>query len=123
MEFETIRLEIDDVDTVVKAIGSGPAVLALHGAATIEGHEWARGLSDRFRIFLPFHPGFGESGPAPHICGMQDLVVHYLRLINELGLDRPHLIGHSMGGWMAAELAIVAGERFGRLVLNAPARA
>ena len=121
MQFETIRLEIDDVDTVVKAIGSGPAVLALHGAATIEGHEWARGLSDRFRIFLPFHPGFGESGPAPHICGMQDLVVHYLRLIDELGLDRPHLIGHSMGGWMAAELAIVAGERFGRLVLNAPA--
>ena len=54
MEFETIRLEIDDVDTVVKAIGSGPAVLGLHGAATIEGHEWARGLSDRFRIFFRF---------------------------------------------------------------------
>ncbi len=68
MTFETIRLEIDGVDTVIKVIGKGPAVLALHGAATIEGYEWARDLADRFRIYLPFHPGFGESGPAPHIC-------------------------------------------------------
>jgi pimeloyl-ACP methyl ester carboxylesterase len=119
--FETIRLEIDGVDTVIMAVGNGPAVLALHGAATIEGHEWARGLADRFRVYLPFHPGFGESGPAPHICGMQDLIVHNLRLIATLGLDRPHLVGHSMGGWMAAEIAAVAGERFARLVLNAPA--
>ena len=121
MRFETIRLEVDGVDTVIKVIGNGPAVLALHGAATIEGHEWARGLANRFRVYLPFHPGFGEGGPAPHICGMQDLIVHNLRLIAALGLDRPHLVGHSMGGWMAAEIASVAGERFARLVLNAPA--
>jgi pimeloyl-ACP methyl ester carboxylesterase len=119
--FETTRLEIDGVDTVIKVIGKGPAVLALHGAATIEGHEWACGLADRFRVYLPFHPGFGESGAAPHICGMQDMIVHNLRLIAALGLDRPHLVGHSMGGWMAAEMAALAGERFARLVLNAPA--
>jgi pimeloyl-ACP methyl ester carboxylesterase len=121
MEFETLRFDIDGVDTVVKAIGSGPAVLALHGAATLEGHAWARGLADRFRVYLPFHPGFGESGSAPHIVGMQDLVVHNLRLVAALGLDRPHLVGHSLGGWMAAEIAAVAGERFAKLVLNAPA--
>lgn len=121
MNFETLRFDIDGVDTVVKAIGSGPAVLALHGAATLEGHGWARGLADRFRVYLPFHPGFGDSGPAPHITGMQDVVVHNLRLLSALGLDRPHLMGHSMGGWMAAEMAVVAGERFGKLVLDAPA--
>lgn len=121
MDFETIRLDIDGVDTAVKAIGRGPAVLALHGAATIEDQQWARGLADRFRVYLPFHPGFGESGPAMHFCGMQDMVIHNLRLVTELGLDRPHLVGHSMGGWMAAEIAAVAGERFARLVLNAPA--
>jgi pimeloyl-ACP methyl ester carboxylesterase len=121
MEFETLTFDIDGVHTVVKAIGKGPAVLALHGAATIEGHQWARGLADRFKVYLPFHPGFGESGPAPHFAGMQDMTVHNLRLVSALGLDRPHLVGHSMGGWMAAELAVVAGERFGRLVLNAPA--
>ena len=121
MTFETTRLDIDSVDTVIKVIGKGPAVLALRDAATIEGHEWARGLADRFRVYLPFHPGFGESGPAPHICWMQDMIVHNLRLIAALGLDRPHLVGHSMGGWMAAEMAVMAGERFARLVLNAPA--
>jgi pimeloyl-ACP methyl ester carboxylesterase len=121
MDFETITLDIDGVRTVVKAIGKGPAVLALHGAATLEGYDWARGLADRFRVFLPFHPGFGESDPAPHITGMQDMIVHNLRLVAALGLDHPHLVGHSMGGWMAAEMAAVAGERFGRLVLNAPA--
>ncbi|MBR1175283.1 alpha/beta hydrolase [Bradyrhizobium sp. KB893862 SZCCT0404] len=121
MEFETTRFEIDGVSTVVKAIGQGPAILALHGGATIEGHEWARDLADRFRVYLPFHPGFGESGTAPHICGMQDMVIHNLRLVDKLRLDRPHLVGHSMGGWMAAETAALAGERFDRLVLNAPA--
>ena len=97
------------------------SLIALHGAATLEGYEWARGLADRFRVYLPFHPGFGESGPAPHVAGMQDMVVHNLRLVSALKLDKPHLIGHSMGGWMAAEMAVVAGERFNRLVLNAPA--
>ena len=121
MEFETLTQDIDGVRTVVKAIGRGPAVLALHGAATIEGYDWARGLADRFRVYLPFHPGFGESAEAPHVCGMQDMVIHNLRLVAALGLERPHLVGHSMGGWMAAEMAIVAGERFGKLVLNAPA--
>ncbi|CAN7548104.1 alpha/beta fold hydrolase [Rhizobium sp. LjRoot254] len=121
MDFETLTQDIDGVSVVVKAIGSGPAVLALHGAATLEGHAWARGLADRFRVYLPFHPGFGESADAPHITGMQDMVVHNLRLVEALGLGRPHLVGHSLGGWMAAEMAAVAGERFARLVLNAPA--
>jgi pimeloyl-ACP methyl ester carboxylesterase len=121
MEFETLKLDIDGVDTVVKVIGSGAPVIALHGATTMEGYDWARGLADRFRVYIPFHPGFGESGPAPHVTGMPDMIVHYLRLLPALGVDRPHLVGHSMGGWMAAELAIMAGERFNRLVLNAPA--
>ena len=121
MDFETLKHDVDGVSIVVKAIGTGPAVLALHGAATLEGYQWARGLANRFRVYLPFHPGFGESGEAPHIAGMQDMVVHNLRLVEALGLDRPHLVGHSMGGWMATEMAVVAGERFARLVLNAPA--
>ena len=66
MDFETLEHDIDGVAVVVKAIGTGPAVLALHGAATLEGHEWARGLADRFRVYLPFHPGFGEANTSNH---------------------------------------------------------
>lgn len=47
-------------------------------------------------------------------------VGHNLRLLAALGLDKPHPVGHSMGGWVAAEIAAVAGGRFGKLVLNAP---
>ena len=120
-QFETLTYTINGVKTVVNAIGAGPAVVALHGAATIEGVDFARGLADRFRVYLPFHPGFGASGPAPHIVGMQDVVVHTLNVVDALGLKRPHLMGHSMGGWLAAEMAAVAGDRFAKLVLNAPA--
>ena len=74
MNFETLTFDVDGVHTVVKAIGNGPPVLALHGAATIEGHDWARGLADRFRVYLPFHPGYGESGEAPHITGGSYLI-------------------------------------------------
>lgn len=121
LNFDTTTLEINGVTTVVKSIGSGKPVLFLHGASTLEGFDFAEGLADRFKVLLPSHPGFGYSGDAPRLTGMADMVVHYLNLIDALGLDRPHLMGFSMGGWMAAELATVAREKFDRVVLVAPA--
>ncbi|WP_309486939.1 alpha/beta fold hydrolase, partial [Bradyrhizobium sp. PRIMUS42] len=56
-----------------------------------------------------------------HELGRGGARLHHPRVpqpfVDALGLERPHLVGHSMGGWMAAELAAFAGERFGRLVL------
>jgi pimeloyl-ACP methyl ester carboxylesterase len=52
---------------------------------------------------------------------MDDLVYHYLDVMDELGLDRPHVVGASFGGWIAAELAVAAPHRIGSLVLLAPA--
>jgi pimeloyl-ACP methyl ester carboxylesterase len=120
--FETLEYDIDGVTTVVKAIGEGKPVLFLHGASTLEGFDFAEGLADRFRVLAPSHPGFGHSGPAPHIAGMADMVLHYLNLLDALELEeKPHLIGFSMGGWMASELAGLARERFDKVVLVAPA--
>ncbi len=120
--FETLDYDIGGVRTVVKAIGQGKPVLFLHGASTLEGFDFAEGLADRFRVLAPSHPGFGHSGPAPHIAGMADMVLHYLNLLDALDLqEKPHLIGFSMGGWMASELAGLARERFDKVVLVAPA--
>lgn len=58
--FETLTYDIDGVQTVVKAIGSGPAVLALHGAATPEGYDWARGLADWFRSICHSTPALAN---------------------------------------------------------------
>lgn len=119
---EVLELDVNGVRTHVETVGDGAPVLFLHGAATIEGFDFAEGLADRFRVFLPNHPGFGRSGDAPHVAGMADLVVHYLDLLDALKLERkPHLMGFSMGGWMAAELAAVAREKFDRVVFVAPA--
>lgn len=120
--FKTVIHDIGGVGTVVKTIGQGKPVLFLHGAATLEGFDFAEGLADRFRVLLPSHPGMGLSGPAPHVADMTDMLLHYLNLLDALALDeKPHLIGFSMGGWMATELAALARERFDKLVLIAPA--
>lgn len=122
VEFETLTHDIGGVQTVIKAVGKGKPVLFLHGAATLEGFDFAAGLPDGFRVLCPSHPGMGFSGDAPHIAGMSDMVLHYLNLLDALGLDeKPHLIGFSMGGWMATELAAVARDRFDKVVLMAPA--
>lgn len=122
VEFETLVFEIGGVRTVIKAIGKGKPVLFLHGASTLEGFDFAEGLADRFRVLCSSHPGFGFSDPAPHIAGMSDMVLHYLQLLDVLALpEKPHLVGFSMGGWMASELAGVAPERFDKVVLVAPA--
>ncbi len=122
LSFETLEYDIGGVRTVVKAIGRGKPVLYLHGAATLEGFDFAEGLADRFRVYAPSHPGMGFSGDAPHVSGMADLIIHNLNLLDALALDRkPHLIGFSMGGWAATELAAVAREKFDRVVLVAPA--
>lgn len=122
VDFETLEYDIGGVTTVVKAVGAGKPVLFLHGAATLEGFDFAAGLADRFRVLCPSHPGFGFSGDAPHVTGMADMVLHYLNLLDAMDLpEKPHLMGFSMGGWMATELAALARERFDKVVLVAPA--
>ncbi|WP_144113860.1 alpha/beta fold hydrolase [Paraburkholderia sp. BCC1886] len=121
-KFETLEFDVDGVKTVVRAIGQGEPVVYLHGASTLEGFDFAGGLSDRYRVYCPSHPGMGHSGDAPHVADMSDMLVHYLNLLDALDFDtRPHLIGFSMGGWMATELAAIARERFDKVVLIAPA--
>lgn len=117
-----LKYNIDGVETVVGVIGEGSPVLFLHGAATLEGFDFAEGLAAQHRVYLPNHPGFGASGDAPHIASMTDMVIHYLNLLDALDLgEKPDLIGFSMGGWMAAELASVAREKFNRVIFVAPA--
>lgn len=121
-DFETLEHEIGGVRTVTKAIGAGTPVLFLHGASTLEGFGFAAGLADRFRVFCPSHPGMGHSGDAPHVADISDFVLHYLDLLDALDLkEKPHLIGFSMGGWLATHLAAVARDRFDKVVLMAPA--
>jgi len=122
--FERIVHRIEGVETVTYAIGpddgSAPPLVYFHGGGTWHGFEWVRQLAGEFRVFCPYHPGFGESGDAG-FAGMGDYVAHYELLFPALGLDTFHLAGASMGGHMAARYAAANPGDIDRLALVSPA--
>jgi pimeloyl-ACP methyl ester carboxylesterase len=101
--------------------GTGPALLFLHGAGGA-GHWLAfqERLAGRFSVYFPSHPGQGGSPAAEWIEHISDLAFHYLDLLDQLGLERVHLVGASFGGWIAAEMAPMASHRLASLVLIDP---
>lgn len=98
--------------------GDGPPLLFLHAAGGagrwLEFHEL---LAKRFEVIAPDAPGFGGSDEFPDVESMDDLVYHSLEVMDRLGLDRPHVVGASFGGWLAAELAVHSPHLVGSLVL------
>src|SRR5262245_48635229 len=116
----TVRVGGIDVHTWVG--GRGPTLLALHGAGGNRGWtRWLERVAERFTVWAPTHPGFGLSGDADWMDGVDDLARFYLWFIDAVGLGRPHLLGQSMGGWTAAEMAAMSPGAIDRLVLVAAA--
>jgi pimeloyl-ACP methyl ester carboxylesterase len=122
MPAELGELKVRDVTIRVHHAGHGPKVLFLHGAGGVP--QWLPffdALAERYELLVPEHPGFGGSDDPPWISSMSDLAMFYLDLIEEAGLGRIHLIGNSLGGWLAAEILIRDRSRFRSLVQLAPA--
>jgi pimeloyl-ACP methyl ester carboxylesterase len=115
-------ISVGGVDIQAWVGGRGEPVLLLHGAGGNRG--WTRStalLAERFTVWAPTHPGFGRSADAECMEGIDDLARFYLWFIDAAGLGRPHVVGHSIGGWTAAEMAAMSPAALGRLVLVAPA--
>lgn len=103
--------------------GRGDPVLYLHGVGAPPGYWNAvhEGLSKSFDVIAPDHPGFGFSDVMDDLDRIDDLVYHYLDLLDRLNIERGiHLVGVSFGGWLAAELAVHSPDRFASLILAAP---
>jgi pimeloyl-ACP methyl ester carboxylesterase len=120
-EFKKDVLKINGVDTVVYSAGEGEPLLFLHGAGTFHGFEFAKVWAKKFRVIHPYHPGFGESGDDPAMDTFNDYVMHYVELLGALGIDKVHLVGFSLGGYLAAQIASAYPERVKTLTLVAPA--
>jgi pimeloyl-ACP methyl ester carboxylesterase len=101
--------------------GTGEPLLFLHAAGGAGvWHPFLQQLAGRFEVIAPDHPGFGGSDDLPEVEAIDDLVYHYLDVLDRLGLSRPHVVGGSLGGWVAAELAVAAPHAVGSLVLLSP---
>jgi len=101
--------------------GNGPALLYLHGAGG--AGRWLpfqEHLAERFDVRCPSHPGHGGSPAAEWIEHISDLAFLYLDMLDELGLDQVHVVGASFGGWIAAEIAVMASHRLRSLALIDP---
>jgi pimeloyl-ACP methyl ester carboxylesterase len=100
------------------AAGSGAPLLYLHGAADLG--LWAPALSalaGLYRVWRPDHPGFSGSEDRNSIDSVHELAFFYLDLLDEIGAEQVILVGSSLGGWLAADLATIEPRRVSRLVL------
>ena len=105
-------------DVPLVRMGSGPPVLALHGGdGPVDHLPFAESISGSFEFLHPTHPGFDGTPIPEHFDGLPDLTFLYLDLIDSLDLHDAILVGFSMGGWLAAEIAVMNTGRFSKLVL------
>ncbi len=100
---------------------TGPAVVLLHGGGTDSGLlSWkltAPALMDRYRVYLPNWPGYGESTPLPGEYATADLVQVLGGILDALGLEDAALVGISMGGGVALGYGLDSQDRVRKLVL------
>ena len=98
--------------------GGAQPLVFLHGAGGHTGWmAFLEELSQRFAVYAPEHPGFGQSDDPPWLDGVGDLAYFYLDFLKALGLERVHLVGTSLGGWIAAEMAVRDTARLASLTL------
>lgn len=109
------------IELDIAEFGSGAPLLMLHGAGGFNSHHPVNALLAKHRrVICPSHPGFGKSGLPDWLDSVDDIAHVYLELMDQLGLRATELIGCSLGGWIAAEMATKAPERFTKLLLVGP---
>ena len=102
--------------------GDGPPLVYLHGFADLHGVKadpfpFHQALAQTRRLIAPAHPGCAASDEYADLSTVEDAVYHNLEVLDALEIDRFDLVGHCMGGWIAAELAVRHPRRVASLTL------
>src|SRR3984893_17361593 len=102
--------------------GSGDPLLFFHGAGGLFGVDpFLEELGKTHKVYAPHFPGYGESTGNEHIDDVIDAALFYHELMDELKIPTANIVGHSMGGMLAAEVAALDTWRAKKLVLVGPA--
>jgi pimeloyl-ACP methyl ester carboxylesterase len=119
----TQRISVAGLGTVEVSFsdqGTGHPVLLLHGGGgpqTVGGFAELLATQRPARVITPTHPGFGGTSRPDWLASVPALAALYLELVADLGLRDVTVVGNSIGGWIAAEMAIASSERISSFVL------
>ena len=122
MSFTDSYVEVDGCRVHLRRGGSGVPLLYLHGASGAPVIQpFMEQLATRFDVLVPEHPGYGLSDEPEWLENIHDMAYFYLDFLSALNLDNVVLVGSSMGGWMAMEMAVRDTSRIQSMVLVGPA--
>ena len=114
-------LTVQGAPLEVSEQGRGQPILVLHGEDGLAPQApFLELLAAHGRVIAPSHPGFGHSPDSDYIDTVDDLSYLYLDLLSEQNLRDVVVLGCSLGGWIAAEMAVKSTERIAKLILVAP---
>ena len=115
-------VRVGEADAQVVKAGQGPPLVFLHGAFGYQGwRPFLDRLARRFTVYAPVHPGFSETNGIECMDDILDLALYHFDLLDALGLESPHLVGHFFGAMIAAEMTALCPHRVDKLVLASPA--
>ena len=122
LEFTVRYVQVGEWRTRVLEAGSGDPLVLMHGTG---GHIEAYAhnlvaLSQHFRVIAYEYPGHGWTTHTTRDLELPDYVAHLDGLLDALDVERAHLSGESLGGWLALKYAAAHPERVGRVLLNTP---
>ena len=112
----TVRIEENEVQMF--SGGSGPPLLYLHGSGGNGGWQaYHQALAENNTVHAPSMPGFNGTPRPSWVHTINDMAHFILEMVQQLGLEQYVLAGHSMGGWVAAEMAAMGQDNLKGLVL------
>ncbi|HEV3113601.1 MAG TPA: alpha/beta hydrolase [Candidatus Binataceae bacterium] len=117
-EWQEETLHVDQTDLLIVKGGTGRPLLVLHDELGHPGWlKWHATLARDHTLIIPQHPGFGRTAAPEWISNIRDLAGLYSIMVRQQKLMPIDVIGFSLGGWIAAEMAAANPDQFRRMIL------
>lgn len=123
LDFTVRHVQVGPWHTRVLEAGSGPETLILMAGTGGHLEAYSRNLAafaEHYRVVAFDYPGHGYTTLADTDLEMPDYLAHLAGLMDALGIEKAHLNGESLGGWIAVKFAAAHPDRVGKLILNTP---